>query len=194
MSATPRRKRLCRTSSLASREFVYQTADGIEVDTAEQFDLVRRRVLFEDVRLVTFHRRRGFAFLLVTGLFAGFFIFFGGLIASLGGNGSFEGAATFFAMAAPFLIAFFLRVIFGVDVITVFGRRSKAVIRFSFRKQRARTLYGEICAAARAAQRVRPATMPGANANPLASEVPMPPQSEATPLDSAPPPRVPTDV
>lgn len=178
MKTPPRRKRISRATTISSREFVYQTADGIEVDTTEQFELVRRRVFYDDIRMVTFHRRRGIGFLLTTGIFAAFFIIIGGIVASIGGGGSFEGAATFFIMATPFLIAFFLRLIFGIDVVTVFGRRSKAEIRFSFRKRRARELYGEICAAARAAQRVRPATFPGSAAPPLPADVPLPPPAQ----------------
>lgn len=177
MKTPPRRKRIGRTTTLGSRETIYQTADGIEIDSAEQFELIRRRVLFEDVRLVTFHRRRGIAFLLVTGIFATFFIGFGGLIASIGGSESLTAMAIFFAMALPFVIAFFIRLTFGVDIITVFGRRSKATIRYAIRKQRARELYGEICARARAAQRVRP-TFPGSAAPPLPADVPLPPLAQ----------------
>ncbi len=174
MKTPPRRKRIGRWATISTRESVYQTPEGIEVDSSEQFELIRRRVLFEDVRLVTYHRMRGLAFLLTTGVLALFFIVMGGFVASVGGE-SWTAALVFFLMGVPALIAFMLRLVFGVDVITVFGRRSKATIRFSFRKQRAREVYGTICAAARGAQRVRPATFPGSAAQPLPADVPLPP-------------------
>jgi hypothetical protein len=171
----PRRTRISSWATLSTREAVYQTADGIEVDSSEQFELIRRRVLFEDVRLVTYHRWRGVAFLLTTGIFTLFFFTMGAVVASIGGGESWIAASVFFAMGLPALVAFGLRLALGVDIITVFGRRSKAVIRFSFRKRRAREAYGTICATVRGAQRVRPATFPGSDAQPLPADVPLPP-------------------
>lgn len=174
MKTPPRRTRLSRWATLSTREAVYQTPDGIEVDSSEQFELIRRRVLFEDVRLVTYHRQRGVAYLLATGILALFFIVLGAFVASIGAE-SWGAAAIFFMMAFLALTAFGLRLVLGVEVITIFGRRSKAVIRFTFRKQRAREVYGTICAAVRNAQRVRPATSPGSAAQPLPADVPLPP-------------------
>lgn len=154
------RTRIARWSTAVTRETVYQTANGIEVDSSEQFELVRRRVFFDDVRLVTYHRIRGTAFLLTTGILALFFVGMAVIMTAVS-DATWAVALIFLAFALPFLIAFTLRLIVGVDVITVFGRRSKAVLRFSFRKERARQVYGTICAAVRNAQRVRPATSPG---------------------------------
>ena len=47
MSAAPR-KLLTRGASLASRTAVYETAEGLEVESKEQYDTVHRRVLYED--------------------------------------------------------------------------------------------------------------------------------------------------
>ena len=41
----------------------------------------------------------------------------------------------------------------GADRVCVFGRRSKAVMRFAFRKRRAREVYGRICSRALEVQR-----------------------------------------
>ena len=62
-------------------------------------------------------------------------------------------AIFFGAFGLPALIAFLTRLLLGVDVVTVFGRRSKTNLRFALRKQRAREVYGTICAAVRNAQR-----------------------------------------
>jgi hypothetical protein len=174
MKTQPRRTRISRWATISTREMVFQTPEGIEVDSSEQFELIRRRVLYEDVRLVTFHRMRGFAFLFATGIMSVFFIAIGALISSLGNDG-WVAALIFFLIALPLLIAFMIRLIWGVDVITVFGRRSMAVIRIRLRKQRARELYGMICASARNAQRERPVTFPGSVAQPLPADVPLPP-------------------
>jgi hypothetical protein len=174
MKTPSRRTRIGRSATIGTRETVYQTADGIEVDSAQQFEVVRQRVLYEDIRMVTYHRRRGAGFLISTAVVSVFFIFMGIVVASIGGD-SWIGALVFFGMALPALIAFLLRALLSVDIVTVYGRRSKAVIRFPFRKARARELYGTICAAARGAQRVRPATFPGSAAQPLPADVPLPP-------------------
>jgi hypothetical protein len=150
---TDTRKRLARWRTAVSSESVYQTADGLEVESNQQYEIVERRVLFDDVLLVTMHRYVGVAYPLVTALIAAFFIGIGILILSINVD-SWIPAAIFGAIGAPFLIAFLIRIVFGVEVITVFGRRSKAVIRFSLRKKRAREVYGQVCAAVRNAQRV----------------------------------------
>lgn len=149
---TEPRKVLARWRTLGSREAVYQTADGLEVESNQQYEIIERRVLFEDVLLVTLHRYIGVAYPLVMGLFTALFLGIGILILSINVD-ALAAAAVFGAIGAPFLIALLLRVMFGVDVITVFGRRSKAIMRFSLRKKRAREVYGQVCAAVRNAQR-----------------------------------------
>jgi hypothetical protein len=58
----------------------------------------------------------------------------------------------FVIVGFPALIAFALRLMFRVDVITVFGKRTKAAIRFRLRKKRAREAYAQIVAAVQTAQ------------------------------------------
>ena len=114
--------------------------------------MVEKRVLFNDVLMVTIHREKGIFYLVLTALIALFFLGIAILIVSL--NVDAWPAALFFGIfGLPFLIAFLTRLLLGVDVVTVFGRRSKTDIRFALRKQRAREAYGTICAAVRNAQR-----------------------------------------
>jgi hypothetical protein len=150
---TETRKPLARSRTVFSTETVYQTADGLEIESNQQYQIVERRVLFDDVVFVTLHRYIGVTYPLVTGLIAAFFIGIGILILSINVD-SWIAASIFGAIAAPFLIALLLRLMFGLDVITVFGRRSKATLRFALRKKRAREVYGQVCAAVRSAQRV----------------------------------------
>lgn len=143
---------LCRHRSLAGQDSVFLTPEGVDVDSAEHYEVIRRRVFFDDVRFVSIHKERGLAFLLTTGFFGTLFLAFGIFILSVDTDG--------WPVALPMLImggipfaAFLFRLTLGRSVVTVFGRRSKAVLRFgAFRRQRARDIYGQICAAVRRAQ------------------------------------------
>jgi hypothetical protein len=76
----------------------------------------------------------------------------GTLIWSLAGfNG---GVVMFFALGTPSLIALTLRLIFRVDIVTIFGRRSKARMRFTLRKQRARDVFQHVIERVTEAQKV----------------------------------------
>ena len=140
---------LGRSHDLAGRQRVCATADGLEVDENEGWDVTRRRVFYDDILLVTYHRYLGWIFLLVTGLMSGVF----GLIA-LGAavGGPAAGIIVGLVFALPFALPFLLRLIFRVDVVTVYGRRTKAVMKFSFRKARAREIFDFVCELARRAQ------------------------------------------
>jgi hypothetical protein len=141
---SPPRKVLGRNAGVMSRQTVYETPDAVEVESREGYEVTRKRVLFEEVLLVTIHRAVGLPFVIVTALATSFFGGFA-LMFLLGAH--VPGVAiTFGILASPFLIVCVLRLILKLDIVTVFGRRSKAVMRFSFRKRRAREVYGRICA------------------------------------------------
>jgi uncharacterized integral membrane protein len=149
----PARKFLGRSNTAASRTSVYQAADGFDVESREQYEVVQRRVLYDDILFVTYHREKGVLFLVLTGLYSLLFIAITLAILSVNVN-NWPAALIIGAVALPGILAFLSRLLFGVDVITIFGRRSKAAMRFAFRKKHARNLYGQICAAVRTAQRV----------------------------------------
>jgi len=147
-----RRTLLGRSTSLVAREAIWQLPDGLEIQSKENYEVVRRRVLYEDIVFVTFHRRYGVAYLLLTGLTALLFLTIAvSIIASMGFS-SWPATIVFVVIGFPALIAFALRLMFRVDVITVFGKRTKAAIRFRLRKKRARDTYEQIIAAVGAAQ------------------------------------------
>lgn len=146
------RKRINKWASLISREAVYQTSDAIEVESNEHYEIAQRRVFFDDVLLITYHRERGVFYLVATGIVTLFFVGMAVMFFAMVPNAG-AGALIFLAFGLPSLIAFVLRLAFGVDVITVFGRRSRAILRFRLRKQLARETYGQLCATVRAAQR-----------------------------------------
>jgi hypothetical protein len=156
------RKLLGRNISIGSREAVYESDDAIEVDATDQYELARKRVLFEDIVLVTYHRELGWMYLALHGVVVVIFLAIAATTAAA--QGGLVASAIISAFAAPSIILILLRAIFQVDVISVYGRRSRAQVRFLFRKKRARELYGRICARARQIQRQIEAENGGADA------------------------------
>jgi len=149
---TPDRTLLGKWSGALTRVRIYQTPEGLDVETNEHFEVANTRVFYEDVQFITYHREYGALYLTLTGLFALGFMLLMGFLASLPREAWIVGVV-FGVMGSPFLIAFMLRAAFGVDVITIFGRRSKAKLRYRFRKRHAREVYGKICSVVRNAQR-----------------------------------------
>lgn len=149
------RKLVARTSSLATRGAVYEFEDGLEVETADHYEVSRQRVLYGDVVMLTLHRRVGWTFVLINLGLVAFFGLMAGFILILAPNNvpdMWVPAVIFASFGSPFLIAALLRLAFRVDEITVWGRRSNASMRYTFRKGKARRLFEEIAAKVRAAQ------------------------------------------
>jgi len=176
VTSAPRRL-LGRNRTMAGRSSVYENADGLEIEANEQYETLQRRVLFEDVVLVTLHREIGWGYVLAHSAIAFVFLLIAGSL--------FAAAAPiavtliFTAFGAPSLVLAIVRMIVKVDVVTVFGRRSKAAIRFPFQKRRAREVYGRICARTRQVQ----TQLAAENAEPA---TPAPPESFAPPLPPEP--------
>ena len=146
-----KRKLLGRNVGAMSREAVYETADAIESESRAGYEVTRKRVLFEEVLLVTIHTELGTGYFLLTLLMT---LILGSIAVVLQFGAHVPIAAMIVAIVAlPFLILLVVRVIWKVDIVTVFGRRSKAVMRFSVHKRRAREVYGRICSRALEVQR-----------------------------------------
>ena len=179
------RTRIGRNTGFATRQIVYRTPLGIEVDELDHFEVVRKRVFYDDVVLVTYHRQQSWAFIVsmaVTLLVFGSLAVIASSVPPL--------AMTLAAVAAVAFVFGAIRLLTQVDVITVFGRRSKAAVRYPYRKAFARRIYNEICANVAAAQR-RLAREIAANEPPeerAAEELPPMPESEPT-VPSPPPAR-----
>ena len=105
-------------------------------------------MFYDDVLLVTLHRQQTWGFLVLAAIVM---LLFGGLavvakdVAPL--------AMTLAAVAAVALVFGTIRLLYQIEVVSVFGRRSKASIRFGFRRARSRQMFNEICANVAAAQR-----------------------------------------
>jgi hypothetical protein len=148
---TPGRKLLARTNSIATRQRVYRVPDGLEVDWMDTFEVRRRRVLFDEVLLITYHRRYGKVLLTVSSLF----VILAAATAFLSAQGAQDatvGWILFAIIGGPFFIVLLVHLIMKWDEINVYGRRSRATLRFGLRKSFARKLFEELVADARAAQ------------------------------------------
>ena len=96
---------------------------------------------------MTYHREVGWAFVVVMVVLLGIF----GLpallmlVATAGDRAAAVAVAVYFAIALlPFVVALVLRLALRLDVVTVYGRRTKAQMHFWFRKARARQAYQQI--------------------------------------------------
>lgn len=154
----PNRTLIGKYASLAAREAIYETPDGFDVEARAGYDVIERRVLYDDVLLVTYHRRYGTAYLLTTGLISLFFVTIA--VITLATYPGEPAAAIVIALfGIPSILSFLLRALFGVDTITIFGRRSKASVGFRLQKRRARAAYERVCMLVRNAQE-RVASLP----------------------------------
>ncbi len=142
------RTRIGRNSGLATRQAIYRTPAGIEVDEHDHFEVVRKRVFYDDVLLVTYHREPSWGFVVFTALLVIFF----GILAAVAKDVP-PLAMPLAAIAVLALILCVARLLMQVDVVSVFGRRSKASIRYPYRKAFAKQMFNEICANVAAAQR-----------------------------------------
>ena len=136
---------------LAERMRVFRIPDALEVDSSDHFEIYRRRVFLDEVLLVTLHKGWG----------GGIYPWAIGVLALCCACT----AAIFFAIPDSeevrngFLIATAALVLLAVAMVfipawtvTVYGRRTRARMRYRLREGKARAVYAEICAAVAEAQ------------------------------------------
>ena len=137
-----RRKLLGTASDFLTRVRVYLTDDAVEIDEIEGYNGVRKRVLFDEVLLVTLDRRRRLQSLLVWGGLTLLFSLPGTIAAfTTGDRARLVGLIMIAAMGGPFFAGFLVHVAAGTDHVTVFGKRTIAQMRFVLRKRRAREVF-----------------------------------------------------
>ena len=170
-AAGPRRTLLGGQRGLLSNVRVYRTADAVEVDEVEGYDVSRRSVLLDEVLLVTYHQ--AFGWKLLVGL---------GRVRDADRcrlrhpgprRALITGVVPSPSCGLPFVIAAALRLALRLDVVTVYGIRSKASMSFWFRKRRAREVFALVCRLARERQPPRPAAARRVPAAPLAAPPPL---------------------
>ena len=120
---------------------VFLREDAIEVEDGSLVEIERRRVYFDDILLLTYHRERGKAALIILGLIV--------LVLGLATAAELSSPNPEVAIGSGFwfvllLIVFVVRLALGVDVVTVYGRRTMARVKFFWRKGRARRVYAEL--------------------------------------------------
>lgn len=147
-ASRPVRRLLGKAHSWTERVRVFWTDEALEVDQADNYEIRRRRVFFDEILLVTLHSTRGgvmpwlLALLAVPcGLFA---LAFTGDEADVG--------RVFLVMAAVLGLLAAIVALLPIWVVTAFGRRTRARMNFRLREGRAREVYAEICRAAGQAQ------------------------------------------
>jgi hypothetical protein len=145
--SSSKRRLLGTQRTLADRSRVYRIEEGLEVDLVDSYNIRRRRVFFDEVQLVTLHSRRGslWPVVLLTLLAAG---------ALLAGRAIENNAPVkMVLLVAAFGIGGLavLAAIFPVWIVTVFGKRTRARVQYN-RKEKAASVYAEMCAAAASAQ------------------------------------------
>lgn len=142
----PVRRLVGKAHSWTERVRVFWTDEALEVDQADNYEIRRRRVFFDEILLVTLHSTRGGVLPWVLALLAvpfGFFSLF-----------SFGDAGRMFLIMTILLGV--LAAIVGllpVWVVTAFGKRTRARMSYRMREGRAREVYAEICRAVGQAQR-----------------------------------------
>ncbi len=151
MSASaPARRLLGTADGIAERVRVYHTAEALEIDLMEYYNVRRRRVFFDEVQLVTLHSKRGLvAGAVVWGVLA---LLVGLAAAGVAKNGSSQALFAFLAATVTLAVACLVAMLVPVWTITVFGKRTRARIRFRLRGGKALRVYEEICRATAEAQ------------------------------------------
>lgn len=158
-SSRPVRRLLGKAHSWTERVRVFWTDEALEVDQADNYEIRRRRVFFDEILLVTLHSTRGGGVLpwllallaLPCGLFS---LTFTGEEADVG--------RVFLVMAAVLGMLAAVVALLPVWVVTAFGRRTRARMNFRMREGRAREVYAEICRAAGETQRALAARLASA--------------------------------
>ena len=166
------------------RRKIYDVGDALEVDELMMASIERTRVYFDDVLLVTYHRMFGTLYVVTTALGAGFFLGICLLTMAYSNKPSPVPAL----LGLPFLFFLVLRLIYRVDVVTVFGRRSRARIRFSFQKARAQDLFRDLAGRIRNRQAEVAASIPPSPRTPPLSQEPPPSSPPPPPPIPSPPP------
>jgi len=144
-----KRVRLGRFAGIATRYSVYRTDAAVEIDERDNFEVQRRRVFFDDILLITLHRQFGRGYVAMMAIFTALFAT---VAIAFDVAGETPVAIVFACFAAPFALLLVLRLLLRVDVITIFGRRTKATLPYTYRKRFARETFDDLTARTLAAQ------------------------------------------
>jgi len=165
----------------AARRKVYLVEGAVEVDEDMNYEIERRRVYFDDVLAITYHRVFGTLFITVMVFCA---LVLGAIALALWSERAVVGALAFLFPAALCLAGAVFRLVRGVDVITIYGRRTRARITFGWAKAGARRTFEELARLIRARQAEARPSIPSSAPVP---GPPVPPPSGGAVGDAQPP-------
>jgi len=131
-----RRTALGTDRGLGWRTHVFLSRDAVEMDEVDGFNVVRSRVLLDDVLCVTLHRRPPWGLVISALLVLAFVIL---SIAVLPGGA--DNPLAWLPFFVPLAGLLFVSVLFGVTYVSVYGRRSRARMAFWLRGGRARAIF-----------------------------------------------------
>ncbi len=128
-------------ATLGSRSRIYLAQDAIEIDEIEGYTGTRKRVLLDEVLLVTLDRRRSRSLLIGLGLVAALV----GLCALAGvGRVDLGGLGIVAVFLSPFLAIMGFHAAVGSDYVTIFGKRTIAQMMFRFPTGRANAVFLQV--------------------------------------------------
>ncbi len=127
------RRLLGTNSGVFHREYVYAFDDGLEVDELEGADIVRRRVFFDDVVLLTDHREWSWVGLAVGGWIGLMLtVACGGALVAMHFSENNADAVVVSALVAFIVIVWMMVMIASRSrVLTIFGNRTRVELRFN---------------------------------------------------------------
>ena len=167
MNALPRREYLGSHIGMTERMRVFRTPEALELDSSDRYEIRRQRVFYDEIVLVTLHRELGGG--PYPWLFGGLALIAGLLALAFMSTGP-EVYNVFLASAGGLALLSAAGFLLPSWIVTIFGKRTRARIRYRLRGNRAQTVYDEIRQAAAAAQ-----TLPVATVQEPAPPEPSPP-------------------
>jgi hypothetical protein len=140
MTEPARRVFLGRDASWAERVRVYRTDEALEVAYISTFDVSLRRLFFDEVQLVTLHRARGSRTLWLLIVLSA--------LCALGTLIAWSTPEIFSGFVTVTVIVFawtLFTALIPSSIVTAYGGRGRARIRFLYRPEKARRVYDDLC-------------------------------------------------
>jgi len=129
---------------------VYRTPEGLEIDEMEDDKILRKRLFWDEVLLVTLHKAGDIPFIVLAVAGIGTMAL---IVLAIGAAaGTRTGVALSLVTWVPLAVYTGLRIARGVPTVCVYGRRTSARLPFPLRPERAREVFAEMCSAARRRQ------------------------------------------
>jgi len=155
----PRRTLLGTGADLGSRHRVYETAEAVELDEASGFTMIRHRVFYDEVILVTQHALVGWPLAVALGALA---LLVGGMAGVVAMGDALWGALGVGAVALLLALLMVLRITIKMEAVTVYGKRSRVQVSFWLRRRKARAVFSRLCARVLQAQSSAAERLPSA--------------------------------